>query len=247
VAVALPVYFVAPPSSADGHYRLVRAFVPGQLPQSATPAQKADAAVAAALKVPATNPNGFVATWPAGTTARYVALTAPEVGVSLSGPGVTGLPQEAQQIAVQAIVWTVTAAVQQAAAPVAVTVASGGPIFEQVGTNVFKRAAGDGLLAELAPIWVDSPYAGQALPAGKAVVATGLACVFEANLAWELRQGGYVIAKGTTTVSPGCPQQGPWSVNLGTLAGGQYEFRAIEYSAKDGSVAFQNIVPFTVG
>jgi hypothetical protein len=35
-------------------------------------------------------------------------------------------------------------------------------------------------------------------------------------------------------------------VDLGTLAAGQYEFRGIEVSPKDGSIAFQNIVPFTV-
>jgi hypothetical protein len=247
VQVALPVYYLAPPGSAGGHYGLVREFVPRQLPVDASVAQKADAALAAAVTVPKLNPNGFVAAWPASTTARYVALPAPEVGVSLSGPGVTGLPEEAQRLAVQALVWTVTAAVQQAGAPVAVTVASGGPIFEQVGTNVFKRPAADVAFEEIAPIWVDSPYASQSLPAGKPVVVTGLACVVEASFAWELRQGGYVIAKGSTTASIGCPQQGSWSVNLGTLAAGQYEFRAIEYSAKDGSVAFQNIVPFSVG
>ena len=31
------------------------------------------------------------------------------------------------------------------------------------------------------------------------------------------------------------------------LAGGRYEFRGIEISTKDGSVAFQEIVPFSVG
>ncbi|MEP6650979.1 MAG: Gmad2 immunoglobulin-like domain-containing protein [Lapillicoccus sp.] len=247
VAVALPVYYVAPPGSADGHYGLVRVFVPGQLPVGATPAQRADASLAAAVTLPATNPNRFVAAWPAGTTARFVALPAPEVGVSLSGPGVTGLPEEAQRLAVQALVWTVTAAVQQAHAPVPVTVASGGTIFESVGTNVFKRPADERQFEEIALIWVDSPYAGQALAAGKAVVVTGQACVFEATVAWELRQGGSVVRKGTTKASSGCPLQGSWSVTLGVLASGQYEFRAIEYSAKDGSIAFQNIVPFTVG
>ena len=247
VAVALPVYYVAPPGSADGHYALVRVFVPGRLPVGATAAQKADAALAAAVAAPATNPNRFVVAWPAGTTARYVALPAPEVGVSLSGPGVTGLPEEAQRIAVQALVWTVTAAVQQAGAPVPVTVASGGTIFESVGTNVFKRPGDERVFTEVAPIWVDSPYAGQALPGGKAVVVTGQACVFEANLTWELRQGGSVVKRGNTTASSGCPQQGSWTVDLGVLAAGQYEFRGIDVSAKDGSVAFQEIVPFSVG
>jgi hypothetical protein len=247
VAVALPVYYVAPPGSADGHYALVRAFVPGQLPVGATPAQKADAALAAAVTVPATNPNGFVAAWPVGTTARYVALPAPEVGVSLSGPGVAGLPEEAQRIAVQALVWTVTAAVQQAGAPVPVTVASGGPIFETVGTNVFKRPGDERVFTEVASIWVDSPYAGQALARAKPVVVTGQACVFEANLTWELRQGAAVVKRGNTTASSGCPQQGSWTVDLGVLAAGQYEFRGIDVSAKDGSVAFQQIVPFSVG
>jgi len=245
VAVALPVYYVAPPGSADGHYRLVRVFVPGQLPSGATTAQKADAALAAALTVPANNPNRFVTAWPAGTTAKYVAMTAPEVGVSLSGPGVTGLPEEAQRMAVQALVWTVTAAVQQAQAPVSVVV-TGGRIFDSVGTNNFKRPADDRQFEEIASIWVDSPYAGQALAAGKAVVVTGQACVFEANVTWELRRGGSVVQQGHTTATSGCPQQGSWTVDLGTLPAGQYEFRGIEVSAKDGSIAFQNVVPFSV-
>ncbi len=247
VAVALPVYYLAPPGSSDGRYGLVRVFVPGQLPAGATVAQKADAALAAAMTVPADNPNRFVAVWPAGATARYVALPAPEIGVSLSGPGVRGLTEQAQRLAVQALVWTVTAAVQQATAPVAVTVASGGPIFETVGTNVFKRPADQQVFEEVAPIWVDSPYAGQALAGGKAVVVTGLACVQEANVTWELRQGGSVVRQGHTMASSGCPQQGSWSVDLGTLAGGRYEFRATEISMKDGSVAFANVVPYTVG
>jgi hypothetical protein len=247
VAVALPVYYLAPPATSSGHYRLVRAFVPGQLPAEATVAQKADAALAAAVTVPADNPNRFVAAWPAGTTARYVALPAPEVAVSLSGPGVTGLTEEAQRLAVQGLVWTVTAAVQQATAPVAVTVASGGPIFETVGTNIFKRPAPEQQYEELATIWVDSPYAEQALAAGQPVVVTGQACVFEANVSWELRQGGSVVKQGHTMASSGCPGGGTWRVDLGTLAAGRYEFRAIEVSMNDGSIAFQNIVPFSVG
>jgi len=247
VAVALPVYYLAPPATADGRYGLVRVFVPGQLPVGASPAQKADAALAAAVTVPAANPNRFVAAWPAGTTAKYVPMTAPEVGVMLSGPGVTGLPEPAQRLAVQALVWTVTAAVQQASAPVPVVMASGSQIFETVPTNVYKRPAESEQYQELAPIWVDSPYAGQALPAGKAVVVTGQACTFEANVRYELRQNGAVVKNGSTTASSGCPQQGSWTVDLGTLAAGSYELRAIDVSQKDGSIAFQNIVPFTVG
>ena len=247
VAVALPVYYLAPPATADGRYGLVRVFVPGQLPVGATTAQKADAALAAAVTVPANNPNRFIAAWPAGTTAKYVALPAPEVGVMLSGPGVTGLPERAQQLAVQALVWTVTAAVQQASAPVPVVLASGSQIFETVSTNVYKRPAESDQYQELASIWVDSPYAGQALAAGKPVVVTGQACTFEANVRYELRQGGAVVKDGFTTATSGCPQQGSWTVDLGTLAPGSYEFRGIDVSAKDGSIAFQNIVPFTVG
>jgi hypothetical protein len=247
VAVALPVYYVAAPAQPGGHYGLVREFVPGQLPVAATTAQRADAALSAAVAGPAIDPNRVIAPWPAGTTAKYVALPAPEVGVSLSGPGVRGLSEELQRLAVQALVWTVTAAVQQAGAPVAVTVAGGGPIFENVGTNVFKRPADDQVFTEIAAIWVDSPYAGQRLAAGKPVVVTGQACVFEANVTWELRQGGSVVKQGHATAASGCPQQGSWSVDLGTLATGPYEFRAIEVSMKDGSIAFQIIVPFSVG
>ena len=40
----------------------------------------------------------------------------------------------------------------------------------------------DAVVTEVASSWVDSPYAGQALPGGKAVVVTGQACTFEANV-----------------------------------------------------------------
>jgi hypothetical protein len=245
-AVALPVYYVAPPANADGRFSLVRQFQRAFLPANAPLADRANAALNLALQVPNPNDNRFVSAWAPGTTARWVQLPDPELGVSLSRPGLTGLPADAQRLAVQALVWTVTA-VAQRDAPVQVTVASGGGIFETVGTNVFKRPAADRAFEEIAPIWVDTPSPGARLSAAAKVQITGQACVFEATVAWELRRNGAVVQKGSTSAAQACPNQSPWSLTLEPLSTGDYEFAAIEYSAKDGSVAFENDVPFSVG
>ncbi len=154
-----------------------------------------------------------------------------------------------QRLAVQALVWTVTAAVQQASAPVPVTVASGGPIFESVGTNVFKRP-GDERAFERdrhRSGWTARMRA-RRCPAGRPVVVTGQACVFEANVTWELRKGGAVVTQGATPwPAPAARSRVRGRSTSAPSPPVSYEFRAIDVSAKDGSVTFQNIVPFTVG
>jgi immunoglobulin-like protein involved in spore germination len=245
VAVAVPVFHVAAEPGGSG-FGLVREFLPALLPTGAGTVDKANAALALAVAVPADNVNHFVAAWPAGTRATWVTLPDPEIGVALTGPGLAGLPEEAQRLAVQALVWTVTG-VAGRDAPVSVTVSSGGNIFETVPSNIFKRPGAERAFEEIAPIWLDAPYAGQTLSRQWPVVVSGQACVFEAALAWELSAAGSVVDKGTTHASSGCPQQGSWSVDLGTLKPGGYEFRALAYSAKDGSIAAENVVRFSVG
>jgi hypothetical protein len=245
VAVALPVFYVAQVDNGQG-FGLVREFRQMQVPQNASLADKANVALQAAVEPVRQSPNTYQSPWPDGTVATFVDLPKPELGVQLSNPGKTGLPAELQRLAVQALVWTVTGVFQQDA-PVPVVVRTGGNIFESVPSNVFKRPAPSQQFQEIAPIWVDSPYAGQALAATKPVVVSGQACTFEANVRYQLRQGGAVVKDASTTASSGCPQQGSWTIDLGTLAPGTYELRVIDVSQKDGSIAFQNIVPFTVG
>ncbi|MEO8829981.1 Gmad2 immunoglobulin-like domain-containing protein [Lapillicoccus sp.] len=245
-AVALPVFRIQSFSQGAkvGKWQLVREFASTKVSAPDDLNARITAALDLALSPSDPNPNGFVSAWPAGTTVQSVSRNDPEIRVILSNPGKAGFTTEQQQMAVQQLVWTATAVAQQSA-PVFIG-ATGGVIFESVPANVFKRPADARLADEIAPIWVDNPSAGQTVAATARVVVTGQACVFEATVGWQLRQGAAVVRKGFTTASSGCPQQGSWSVDLGTLAPGDYTFVGIESSAADGSVASQLLVPFRV-
>ncbi len=240
---ALPAYFVQ--SYAKDHFGLVREYIGTQLPVGADAAAQGAAALNVSLNAqPYTNTDGYLQLWPSGTTAK-VTVTVDDIQVVLSAPGVTGLAPEQQRIAVQQVVWAVTAGVQKNL-PVRISVASGANIFDTMPPNVYKRPAADTAFMDLAPIWVDSPSRDQVLPAGALVIAKGQACTFEANVQWELKQGAKVVRSGHTTASSGCPTQGSWSVDLGTPTAGTYTFRAFELSAADGSVRAQKVVSFSV-
>jgi len=240
---ALPAYFVQ--SYAKDHFGLVREYIGTQLPVGADAAAQGAAALNVSLNAqPYTNTDGYLQLWPSGTTAK-VTVTVDDIQVVLSAPGVTGLAPEQQRIAVQQVVWAVTAGVQKNL-PVRISVASGANIFDTMPPNVYKRPAADTAFMDLAPIWVDSPSRDQVLPAGALVIAKGQACTFEANVQWELKQGAKVVRSGHTTASSGCPTQGSWSVDLGTPTAGTYTFRAFELRAADGSVRAQKVVSFSV-
>ncbi len=240
---AAPAYFVMP--YGTNSLGLVREYIGTQLPVGADPAAQGTAALSVSLNAqPYTNTDGYLQLWPSGTSAK-VSLTPNEIQVVLTGPGVTGLAAEQQRIAVQQVVWAVTAGVQKNV-PVRISVAGGGKIFETVPAGVYQRPADAQAYQDLAPIWVDTPSRDQVLSAGAPVVVKGQACAFEANVQWELKRGNTVVNKGNTTASSGCPQQGSWSVDLGTLPVGAYTFRAFELSAADGSLRAQKVVSFSV-
>lgn len=245
-AVVLPVFHVAGVSTATG-FGLVRELVPVTLPAGASVEDRANAALALAVTLPTDNPNHFLAAWPPGTRATWVTMPDPEIGISLSGAGDPQLTEGADRLVVQALVWTVTAVAQREAAPVPVVVASGGAIFPGLDANVFKRPSTDRAFEEVAPVWVDGPHAGQRVSATAPVVVTGQACAAEGTVAWELSLNDAVVRTGSTTASSRCPEQGTWSVDLGSLAPGRYAVRALERSAQDGRTVASVVVPFTVG
>ena len=240
---AVPGYFVTP--YGTNNLGLVREYIGTQLPANADAAAQGAAALSVSLNAaPYAKSDGYLQPWPSGTTAK-VTLASNEIQVVLSGPGVTGLAAEQQRIAVQQVVWAVTAGVQQNV-PVRISVAAGGNIFETMPASVYKRPADAQAYQDLAPIWVDTPSRDQVLPSGAPVVVKGQACTFEANVQWELKRGNAVVRQDHTTASSGCPQQGSWSVDLGTLTVGTYTFRAFELSAADGSLRAQKVVSFSV-
>ena len=241
---AVPAYFVMPYGKTS--FGLVREFIGTQLPVGADAVTQATAALGVSLNAqPYTNTDGYLQLWPSGTSAE-VTMTANEIQVVLSGPGVAGLAAEQQRIAVQQVVWAVTAGVQKDV-PVRISVASGGNIFETMPANVYKRPADAQSYQDLAPIWVDTPSRRQVLPAGAPVVVKGQACTFEAGYQWELKRGAALAKKGFGTVPAGaCPVRGEYSIDLGKLPAGDYSIRVFASSAEDGTIHAQKVVSFSV-
>lgn len=243
---ALPVYYVARGTTAKP-WLLYRTFLPDQSLAS-DPSGLATAAVAIALSGQdaagrsLTAYEGYLQPWRPGTTAT-VTVAADEIRIVLGRPGLDGLAPDQQRIAVQQLVWTATAAAS-ANRPVRVTTASGAPVFATVPGGVFRRPAA--AYEDLAPLWITEPSRYVPVAAGRPVVVTGQACVFEAQFSWELGRGGSVIRSGTTMATSGCPERGTYSIDLGVLPAGEYSIRVFELSAADGSVFSETRMPFTV-
>jgi len=245
VAGAVPVYFVGPVQS---QWLLHREFLGAQLPAGADAAARATAALNLALNArPYSTTDGYLQAWPTGTKAGAVKVSDTGIAVQLSSAGTRGLSPAQQQAAVASLVYSATAAAG-ASVPVTFSIADGSTqLFETAPTTqTYQRVARATEFTVLAPIWVDNPSRGQVLPAGRPVTVSGQACVFEAALQWQLRQGTALVRNGTTTASSGCPSQGIYAFDLGGLPAGDYSVRVFALSAKDGSVAAEKSVAFSV-
>jgi len=112
----------------------------------------------------------------------------------------TQVGSEVADRAVQQLVYTATAAAQQAGAPAgSVKITVDGKAFDAWGVvqlgEPMKRAP---IATVQAHIWVTSPQEGGVLPAGT-VVFKGFGTSFENNFLWQIRKdSGGVVAKGFT-------------------------------------------------
>ena len=110
-------------------------------------------------------------------------------------------------------------------------------------TQAFQRPVSYEVVAQ---VWLLTPGQGANL-VGSSVTLSGMACTFEANVAWSIRRGSSVVQSGSTTASNGaCPVWGPWSVEVHGLAPGTYTAEAAEYSAKDGSLVVRDTKAFSL-
>lgn len=246
----LPTYLVGAVGGAGANrrYGLFREFVTAPVPQGATPAQRAQAALTAAMgAATGSGQQSVLRPW-ADTTVSGVTVEGGQITVELSDAGPTGLPHEQARLAVQALVWTATAAVGQGNLPVRFSVAGGATslLGAYPTSAAYTRPAADASYQDLAPIWVDAPVAGASLPSDQPVVASGTASVFEATVPWRLTRSGAAVATGFSTASIGAPGRGTWTADLGRLPAGTYTFTAYERSAEDGSVRAQDESTFTV-
>jgi len=126
------------------------------------------------------------------------------------------------ELAVQQVVYTVTAADPQIRA--VRVVAPGLPAGAAVGRAAQSRV--------LAPVWLLDPVDGGT--AGSRLSVSGTASVFEAAVGIEVRSGAEVLARTTATASASAPGRGNWAATL-SVPPGRYVVAAFALSAKDGA------------
>jgi len=247
----LPVYYVGPIGDAKPTYKLFREFLTKDLPETSPAPEVAKAALAEALQAQRfSNTDGYLQPW-AGQSVlgvTYVPGTSITIDLANAGNPAAAATAEVRRLAVQELVWTAQAAIQDGNLPVRITV-QGAParLFGTISTDQpFTRPPGGESWRDLAPIWVVSPNRDEVLPRSKPVVVKGQATVFEATLAWQLTRGGAEVKSGSAMASVGAPERGDYSIDLGRLPAGDYTISVTEPSAKDGSVAAQATRSFTV-
>lgn len=175
--------------------------------------------------------------WPVDTKINSVAVSGNEATIDLTFSKLN-VGGEGEILAIAQLVWTATAA-DPSVKKISLTV-NGKTVESLAGhmdaTKPFTRAPSYEVLA---PVWITSPEEGEQMSA-QGFTLSGLASTFEANVAWKVFQNGTLIKEGSTTASEAAPAWKPWSVAIDGLAAGEYQFIAMEYSAKDGSLVAQD-------
>jgi hypothetical protein len=174
----------------------------------------------------------YVNLWDNTNSLNQILISAKVATIDLN-LGQLNVGSEGELRAIEQLVWTLT---EIAPNLIAVKFLNNGqPIESFAGhvdtTKTFKRSPDYDVLN---PLQIRSMNHGGEL--FNPIVISGEACTFEANVVWELLQNGQQISKGFTTAAAACPIRSDWEVDLEELAAGNYEFRAIEYSAEDGSL-----------
>jgi hypothetical protein len=197
----LPVYWLG---ASKTRLWLYREFVPTS---AVAPADRATAALTAMLSGPPADPDystpwhGSPVTVQVGDHEITVNLTA----AAFANPDVNA---ERARLAVQQLVYTVTAATQQSV-PVRILV-DGRSGYEAWGRlRLGEPVSRDS--SAVASIWVTDPQQGQRV--GSPVTVDGVGSAFEGTLAWEVTSaGGQVVDSGTT--QGGAQTPAPFSFTL---------------------------------
>jgi Immunoglobulin-like domain of bacterial spore germination/Sporulation and spore germination len=215
VGVTVPVYWVGQQAGRSVLYREFRSATV----RADTLNERIAAAVGLALSGPPLDPD-YATPWPAGASVRAVSV---DNGVSTVD--VSANPPDA--IAVQQLVWTVTA-----------VAADRGTALSGVRLTVNGSPQG-GLLtradatATQAALWLLSPQQGETVHSPFTVQLDG--SVFEAAARLRVRDAaGKVVSDQAVLLSIGAPQRGQTSVML-TLAPGHYTIEAYVVSVRDGA------------
>jgi Immunoglobulin-like domain of bacterial spore germination/Sporulation and spore germination len=205
---AVPVYFAG--STSHGP-RLFREFH-----QAPSGDHELDEAVQDAVAGSADDPD-YGSPWPSGTMLQRAQLSAGVLSVDLSGPVTerpAGMSAATARLALQQLVYTAQAVVQDRV-PVTFLV-DGRPASTVLGIPVaggVTQSSADDVLAQ---VWVTSPTDGATVTSPFRV--EGVAAAFEANVQWELEQGGRVVQRGFATAAECCTMS-PYSFTVDAAPG----------------------------
>lgn len=197
-STTVPVYYVAETSRGTRLYREFHAVdTAGQDP--------ARGAVEEAVSTDPADPD-YRTDWPRGTTAGEVEYDGDVVTVDLRSDGQlrerpAGMSGEEADLAVEQLIYTVQAALQQGRPPVQFMV-NGERTDMLLGVPASEPLVEGDPTDVLAQVWVITPAEGAELTAPLTV--SGLAAAFEANVQWELMQGDRVVEQGYTTAQECC-------------------------------------------
>lgn len=212
---AVPVYYVGDTPHGP---RLYREF------HRVSTSEPARTAVEEAVSDP-TDPD-YRSPWPSGTQVGEVGYDGDVVTVGLQPPDPggegtdlrrrpDGMAQDEAEVAVQQLVYTVQAALQQGRPPVQFLI-DGERTDLLLGVPVAEPLAQDAAEDVLAQVWIIGPAEGDKVTAPFEV--EGLAAAFEATVAWELRDGDRVVQDGFTTARE-CCTMAPYSFEVSAPPG----------------------------
>ncbi len=176
--------------------------------------------------------------WPVGSRALTVSVSGDMITVDLTGDDLSdrpaGLSQEEAGLAVQQVVYTAQAVVQQGRIPVRITL--DGTATDQVlgvpASEPFSNASEN---ETLALVGISSLSEGETVR--DRFVVSGVANSFEATVPWEVRQGDRVVEQGFATADGWMDKLYPWTtqVNVSKLAPGTYTFAAMTDDPSGGA------------
>lgn len=181
-----------------------------------------DAALSEAVATSPDDPD-YRTDWPAGTNAQG-SFDGETITVTLGGdpevplrgrPG--GMSAAQAQMAVEQLVYTAQAAVQERA-PVQFLL-FGERTDTLLGVPVSEPLAQGDAIDVLAQVWIIDP--GEGAEVEPTFKVSGLAAAFEANVQWELMKGDQEIRRGFTTAEE-CCTMAPYEFTVRNVPAGRY-------------------------
>jgi hypothetical protein len=228
--VALPVYYLGETPAGS---RLFREFHDTSV-GSGTSARLL-AALKLAVEGNASDPD-YGSPWPAGSQVVKAELDQASdrlvLGVDAAADLAelpAGTTEDDARLAVQQLVYTAQAVVQERA-PVVLTDADGRPLETLLGVGVSPQVEAAPALEVQAPVWVITPQDGATVR--RTFTVEGRGAFFEANVSWQLLRGDEVVDEDFTTAQECCTLS-PYSFEV-TAEPGDYVLRVYDADVSDG-------------